>query len=127
MTRTLILFLAMTLAACATPIKLGDTDLREHITGSWLYKENDPPLNFSMWLIFEKDGSGTFGNGGGGDVSEGKGRWTISGNVVHIKVESDDALVAMDSDFEILSMTSRQLKLRETADGRTYVFTRKKL
>lgn len=128
MTRTLILFLALALGACAIPVKLVESDLREHIIGSWVYRENDPPMNFRWWLIFETGGAGKFGNSGGCLASEGNGSWTLSGNVVHIEVrDGDNFLAHMDSSFEILTITSRRLKLREITHGKTYVFNREKL
>ncbi len=129
--RTLLIILVLSLLGCATTIPLEENEIRRGIVGYWSHTSDDGLNVAHQSFELESGGTGVFrfsiGTFGDKDV----GVWRLQDSVLHIMVNErgGDLLswVAMDETYEILSLSSKTMKLKKQSSGDIYVFKRKRL
>lgn len=120
---TLFLFLAIALAACASPEKLTTNTISANIIGEWRHISGDTQVDFAQWFIFKGEGA----NSSGGEClsSKGKGTWAVANSNLHIVIiNSENPLLNMDATYHVLSLDKHTLALKNTEDSETFTLKR---
>jgi len=120
---SLFLFLAIALAACASPEKLTTNTISDNIIGEWRHTSGDTQADFVLWFIFKGEGA----NSSNGQClsSKGNGTWKLANNKLHIVIiDSENPLLNMDATYQILSLDKHTLVLKNTEDTETFTLKR---